>query len=65
MNNVNDYIRGVVEALTWVRYLLKKNPDDPEAIDKALCEVAGTLRLIDDGIALKFPEKFKLAVVTQ
>ena len=62
---VNDYIRGVVEALSWVRSILRKNPDDPEATQKALSEVTTMLKLIANNIAADFPQKFELAAAAQ
>lgn len=62
---MNDYTRGVIGALSWVRCLLKENADDPEALEKIQSEVARMLKLISNNIAADFPQKFKLAAATQ
>lgn len=61
---MNDYTRGVVGALLWVRYIMKENAEDPEALEKIQSEITTILKLIGNNIAVDFPEKFKLAAAT-
>lgn len=57
---MNDYTRGVIEALAWVRYLLNENADGSKGLKKVQAEVNGELRLITECLAHRFVAKFKL-----
>jgi len=61
---LNDYTRGVIEALAWVRYLLNENADGSKGLEKVQAEVNGGLKLVAEGLARDFPDKFKLVVNT-
>jgi len=57
---LNDYCKGALEALVWVRSMVKRLKSQPETINRVLEEVDRAVEDINEGIAVDFRERLNL-----
>ena len=57
---LNDYCKGALEALVWVRSLIKRLKSQSGTVDRVLEEVDRAVEDINEGIAVDFRERLNL-----
>ena len=57
---MNDYCKGALEALVWVRSLIKRLKSQSRTVDRVLEEVDRAVEDMNEGIAVDFRERLRL-----
>jgi len=57
---LNDYCKGALEALVWVRSLIKRLKSQPGTVDRVLEEADRAVEDMNEGIAVDFRERLRL-----
>ena len=56
---LHDYVRGALEALSWVKWRLINVKKDPEGMEKVIDEINEAIEDINKGVAIDFRERLR------